>query len=196
MLLITWLQKYGISICWKVKANMISRLLTLASDLPAWDPDVQKIKTLEQRPEFLCICKAGVIGLSIRLKIVIMKNWQWPLKMFALLKSCHRLVLLLKLDDIHKFNSTELVRLTWIWHPGMSIQKLGFQSTLQLLEFIKAVITEPVVSGMIMHQTLAPRSPKPLGFYTCCFLSALTQKRQIPLSSFTGEKKKDLIKDC
>lgn len=97
---------------------MISRLLILASDLPAWDPYVQKIKSLEQKPEFLYCCKAGGRGLSIRLIIVILKNWQWPSKMFAHLKSCHRLLVLLKLDDIHMFHSTELVRLTWIWHPG------------------------------------------------------------------------------
>lgn len=66
-----------------------------------------------------------------------------------------------KRDDIPKFHSTELVRLTWIWHPDMSVQKLGFQSTSQLLEFIKAVITQLVVGAlrgavcMIMRWTLA-----------------------------------------
>lgn len=120
--------------------------------------------------------------------------------MFAHLKSCHSLVLLLKLDDIQKFNSIELVRLTWIWHPGMSTQKLGFQSTLQLLEFKKAVITELAVSALcnavctIMHQTLVPRSPEPLDFGTCWFPSALIHKLQKSLSSFIGKKKRTWIK--
>lgn len=70
-----------------------------------------------------------------------------------------------ELDDVHKFHSTDLFGLTWIWHPDMSTQKLGFQRTLQLLEVIKTVITEMVVGALcdtvciIMHWTLAPALP-------------------------------------
>lgn len=181
---------------------MISRLLILAFDLPAWDPYVQKIKFLEQRPEFLCICKAGGIGLSIRLNIVILKNWQWPSKIFAHLKSCHRLVLLLKLDDIHMFNSTELVRLTWIRHPGMSIQKRRFSKHTSAPGVIKAVITELVVSAqcdevcMILHQTLVPISPKPLDVLHLLFPKCLNSETGNTSFSIYWGKKGDLIKGC
>lgn len=100
------------------------------------------------------------------------------------------------------FNFTELVRLTWIWHPGMSIQKLGFQSTLQLLEFIKAVFTELVVSAlcnavcMILHQTLAPHISQASEFLHLLFPKCLNSETANTSFLIYRGAKGALIKDC
>lgn len=109
-----------------------------------------------------------------------------------------------KLDDICKFHSTNLTRLTWIHHPDTSIQKLSFQSTLQLLDFIKAVITELVVGAlrdavcMIMHWMLASQASQAsiflqLVFPRCFNLAAANTPFPIYEEK---KKKKDLIQDC
>lgn len=71
----------------------------------------------------------------------------------------------------------------------MSIQELDFQGTLQLLEFIKAVVTELVVSAlgavvcMVMYWVLVLQASQASGFFLWqvfprCFKAAARKKKK------------------